>query len=83
MAATPFVLCEPTMARLAIRTFRSGPPRSGSCGQAVPVAGEAHAHGIEQPAIDLVDDLQVSGNEQLEPPEGHFSRASGSRVWFV
>src|SRR5437899_1293704 len=37
--------------------------------QAALVAGKADSDGIEQAAVDLVDDLQVTGQQPLEPSD--------------
>ena len=60
IAATPLVLCVPTIARLAMRTCFSGPSSIRLIrADAAVVAGELRAHVVEEPAVDLVDDLQV------------------------
>ena len=65
IAATPLVLCEPTIGRLAMRMCFSGPPRSGCRAHAPAVAGEPSAYVVEQPAVDLVDDLELARDEEL------------------
>ena len=80
MAATPLVLCEPTMARLAMRTFRSAPSstrltratRSSSPGKRARTV-------VEQAAIDLADDLQVARQQHLEPGERPFLQGLGQQ----
>ena len=68
MAATPLVLCEPTMARFAMRTFRS-PPSSTRLTRSDPsaVAGEPGPDLVEQAAVDLEDDLEMARQQHLEP----------------
>ena len=69
MAATPLVLCEPTIARFAMRrSAPSGPSsiRLDAAARAV-VAGETGADVVEEAAVDLVDDLQVARQQDLEP----------------
>ena len=56
-AATPFVLCEPTMARLAMRILRWVPLPLGSCARAPLIAGEPQSNLIEETPVDLVNDL--------------------------
>ena len=67
IAATPLVLCEPTTARCAMRTFRTGPSsiRLMRCTRAS-IARIQAANVVEKAPIDLVDDLQVPRNQHLE-----------------
>ena len=76
IAETPLVLCEPTMARLAMRILRSAPSstrlmrriRSSS-------AGIAGADGIEKAPIDLEDDLQMARQHHPRTRRAAISRA--------
>ena len=84
IAATPLVLCEPTMARFAMRTCLVGPSSIRLIARhALLVAGEAMANRIEQAAIDLEDDLQVARQQHLEPGDRPFLQGFRQQVWFV
>ena len=52
------------------------------CDAAV-VAGEALPHVVEQAAVDLEMISRWRGSISSNHASGHFSRASGSSVWFV
>ena len=68
IAATPFVLCEPTIARFAMRMCFACPSSTRlTSGRAPGVAGEAGADVVEQPPVDLEDDLELTRNEDLHP----------------
>ena len=47
------------------------------------VAGEAGADVVEQPAVDLEDDLELARKRYSIHSTGQRSSASGSRVWLV
>ena len=67
MAATPLVLCVPTIARFAIRTLRSGASSIRLTRASLRlVAGMLRPHVVQEPAVDLVDDLQVPREQRLE-----------------
>ena len=68
IAATPLVLCEPTMARLAMRTLSLGPLLDQAHARdAALVAGKAASDVVEEAAVDLVDDLEMARQHDLEP----------------
>ena len=80
IAATPLVLCEPTMARFAMRTcLRRAFLDQAHARDAALVAGEADPDGIEQAAVDLVDDLQVARQQHLEPRDRPFLQGFGQQ----
>ena len=80
-AATPFTACEPTVARLAMRTyFWPCLVDERNSREAGIVVGELGANFVEEAAIDLVDDLRVRGSRLAKSGNGHFSSASGSSV---
>ena len=66
MAATPFVLWVPTIARFAIRTCGPGLLDQAHPGDPRLVAGMIGPDGVQEAPVDLVDDLQVPGQEGLE-----------------
>ena len=80
IAATPLVLCDPTIARFAMRTCLLAPSsiKLMRCDAAL-VAREAGADGIEQAAVDLVDDLQVTGQHHLKPGDRPFLQGLGQQ----
>ena len=47
------------------------------------IGREAGPHLLEEPAVDLEDDLQLTRQQQLEPLERPLLQASGSSVWLV
>ena len=72
MAATPFVLWVPTIARFAIRTWRPGASSIRLIRASLRlVAGVIRPDVVQEPPVDLVDDLQLpreEGLEQLDRP---------------
>ena len=67
-AATPFVLCEPTMARLAIRILRfAALLDQAHAFDAALVAGETLADVLQETPVDLVNDLQLPRHQDLKP----------------
>ena len=73
MAATPLVLCEPTMARLAMRIFRTGAffDEADVCHPRF-VPGVARPNVIQEPAVDLENNLQVPRQHVLKPLDRPF-----------
>ena len=68
IAATPLVLCEPTIARFAIRTcFVLALLDYADPGRSSLVAGKSGANVVHEPPVDLVDDLEMTRNEELHP----------------
>jgi len=84
MAATPFVLCEPTMARFAMRIFRSG-PSSTRLTRATRAASPGYRARTSSRSLRLISKTisRCRGRMSSNQARGHFSSASGSRVWFV
>ena len=80
IAATPLVLCEPTIARFAMRILRS-PPSSTRLtrSSAALVAREAAPHLRDEAAVDLEDDLEVPRQQQLEPAQRPFLQRLGQQ----
>ena len=80
MAATPLVLCEPTMAILAMRTFL-GSPSSMRLTRATRASspGNLRAHVVEEAPVDFVDDLKLAGQHGLEPGERPFLQRLGQQ----
>ena len=64
-AATPFTLCEPTKARLAMRTRRS--PCSSISDTSAMIVGASGSRAIaSDAAVDLVDDLHVPRQQAFD-----------------
>ena len=84
IAETPFVLCEPTIARSAMRTLGSAPSsmmlmraaRAPSPGKRAPTAPRKRRFTSQTISARR-------GNRTSNHLSGHFSSASGSSVWFV
>ena len=67
MAATPLVLCVPTIARFAIRTCRAGASSIRLIRATLASSpGCVGPDVVQEAPVDLVDDLQVPGQEGLE-----------------
>ena len=47
------------------------------------VAGKAGANVVEQPAVDLEDDLELARNEQSHPVDRPALERLGKSVWLV
>ena len=84
IAATPLVLCVPTMARLAMRILRCAPSstrlmwrtRSSSPGKRARTSSSSRR---------LISKMisRCRGSSSSNQASGHFSSASGSSVWLV
>src|SRR3954471_24969888 len=66
MAATPLVLCEPTIARLAIRTLFGPLFDQAHARDAGLVVGIAAPDVVQETAVDLEDDLELPRDDLLE-----------------
>ena len=84
MAATPLVLCEPTMARLAMRTCLLGPSSMRLMRSTRPPSPGKRARTSSR-SRRLISKMisRCRGSMVANQSSGHFSRASGSKVWFV
>ncbi len=84
IAATPFVLCEPTIARLAMRTCLAG-PSSIRLARATRPASFGKRERTSSSRRRLISNTisRWRGSMSSNQPSGHFSSASGSSVWFV
>ena len=70
MAATPLVLWDPTMARLAMRILRLAPSSTRlTLLEAALVSGKAVSNHLEQAAVDLENDLKMPRQHMIEPFE--------------
>ena len=81
IAATPFVLCEPTIARFAaMRIFCSGPSSTRLTRSTRPSSpGKRAPHVVEEPPVDLEDDLEVTRERRSRTTRAATSRARRSR----
>ena len=84
MAATPLVLCDPTIARFAIRTFR--PPSSSirltrRTSPSSPPDRDRTVSSSRRLISNTIS--RCLGRISSNHATGHFSSASGSSVWFV
>jgi hypothetical protein len=80
MRDTPFVLCVPTTARLAIRILRELPSSTRLIRATRLVARKTPANVVQQPPVDFIDDLKLARHQDFKPFLGHFSKASGNSV---
>src|SRR6266436_794112 len=65
--ATPLVLCEPTIARFAMRTCLAALFDQAHALNTSSIAREPCAHVIQKSSVNLEDDLQVPRQQQREP----------------
>jgi len=84
IAATPLVLCEPTIAQVRhpdfpLATFLD----EAHALDASLVAREAAPHVVEETSVDLEDDFEVARMSIANQASGHFLERFGSSVWFV
>ena len=84
IAATPLVLCEPTMARLAMRILRSA-PSSIRLTRATRPSSPGKRRRTSSRRRRLISKMisRWRGSSSSNHASGHFSSASGSSVWFV
>ena len=84
MAATPFVLCEPTIARFAIRILRCGVSSTRLTRSTRPSSPGKRLR-TESSRRRLISRMisRCRGSRVSNHSSGHFSSASGSSVWFV
>ncbi len=66
IAATPLTEWVPTIARLAMRTWRTGPSSISETRRGMSGSAGKHLHdAIEEARVDLVDDLQMARQQPL------------------
>ena len=84
IAATPLVLCEPTIARFAMRTCLLAPSSIRLMRSARP-SSPGKRPCTEWSRRRLISKMISNwrGSNISNQATGHFSRASGSKVWFV